>query len=214
MIPKLVIFDCDGVLVDSEPVTDRAMALNLARYGLTLSESEVHKLFVGGTIKGAGEEATRMGANLPENWVDEMYGETFAALRQGVDVLPGVYGLLDKITAQGIKIAIASNGPVAKMEITLPPVDLWDRFAGRIYSGHDHGAKPAPDMILKIMADAGVRPADTVMIDDSMPGCLSAINAGARCLGFVADGDPTRFDNTPIEPVAHMDDIAGLIGLG
>lgn len=214
MIPKLVIFDCDGVLVDSEPATDRAMAANLARYGLNLSEDQVHQLFVGGTIKGAGEEAQRRGANLPENWVDEMYAEMFAVLRQGVDVLPGVIDLLDRIDAQGIKTAVASNGPVAKMEITLPPVHLWDRFRGRIYSGHDHGAKPAPDMILKIMADAGVTADETVMIDDSMAGCMAAVNAGVQALGFVADGDKTRFDGTTIEPVAHMDDIAGLIGLG
>lgn len=213
MTPKLVIFDCDGVLVDSEPATDRAMAANLARYGLTLTQDQVHTLFVGGTIKGAGDEARRRGATLPDNWVDEMYAEMFAALRTGVDLLPGVIGLLDQLETRRIATAIASNGPVAKMEITLPPVGLWDRFEGRIYSGHDHGAKPAPDMIWTIMRDAGVTASETVMIDDSLTGCQSAINAGVRCLGFVGDGDPARFDGTAIEPVAHMDDIAGMLGL-
>lgn len=214
MIPNLVIFDCDGVLVDTEPATDRAMAANLARYGLTLTPQEVHHLFVGGTIVGAGEEARRRGANLPANWVDEMYAEMFAVLREGVDVLPGVFDLLDLLDARGIKTAIASNGPLAKMEITLPPVALWDRFAGRIYSGHDHGPKPRPDMINAIMADIGVTSAQTVMIDDSLNGCMAAVNAGVRCLGFVADGDPTRFDGLAVEPVAKMRDIARMIGLG
>ena len=213
MTPKLVIFDCDGVLVDSEPATDRAVSANLSRYGLDISPAQASALFTGGTIASVGDEARARGATLPANWVDEMYGEMFDVLRQGVDLIDGVVALLDRLTEAGIATAIASNGSVEKMQITLPPVGLWDRFEGRIYSGHDHGPKPAPDMVLRIMADQGVSAQDTVMIDDSVKGCLSGINAGVRCLGFVETRDPAPLLAIGAEPARHMDNIAALIGL-
>lgn len=213
MTPKLFIFDCDGVLVDSEPATDRTMAANLSRYGLDLSPHQVGQLFLGGTIKGAGDVARSMGADLPDTWVDEMYAEMFETLRGGVDVFPGVFDLLDQLEAAGIATAIASNGPMAKMDITLKPVGLWDRFEGRIYSGHDYGPKPKPDMILRIMADAGVSVAEAAMIDDSAAGCLAAQNAGIRCFGYVETGDPARLDGTGAEIVTEMAQVPALIGL-
>lgn len=213
MIPKLVIFDCDGVLVDTETLATTTIAQNLNRHSFAITPDKTHKLFAGGTIASAGAEAARQGANLPKTWVDEMYAEIFAALRQGVDVIDGVKELIDQLERQGIAMAIASNGPIAKMEITLRPSGLWDRFAGRIYSGHDHAPKPAPDMLYKIMADAGVTSADTVMIDDMPTGCRAAQAAGIRCFGYVADGDPGRIAGTGALPVTAMAEISAALGL-
>lgn len=211
--PGLVIFDCDGVLVDTERTTNEVLANSVTRYGLPITPDEAIKLFAGGTIKSAGEEAERRGANLPDDWVEQTYAEIFAALREGVEVIPGVFPLLDLLDARGIAIAVASNGPVAKMEITLRPSGLWDRFDGRIYSGHDHGPKPAPDMILKILSDAGVEAREAVMIDDMASGCLAARAAGVRCLGYVADGDPSRLDGTDAQRIIDLGEVCDLIGL-
>ena len=213
MKTDLVIFDCDGVLVDSEPVTDRVMAANLTRHGWPVSPEEVGALFLGGTIQSAGDEARRRGARLPDDWTDEAYAEIFAALRQGVDVMPGVFELIDRLEAAGIALAVASNGPLAKMEITLTPSGLWQRFAGRIYSGHDHGPKPRPDMIWRILADADVPRAAAVLIDDSAPGCLSARNAGIRCLGYAPHGDGAALRAVGATPIRSLDAVAGLLGL-
>lgn len=207
MIPELVIFDCDGVLVDTEPVTDAILADNLTRHGLPIFADEVHRLFAGGTMAGVGIEARRRGANLPDDWLDQIYAAVFAGLRQGVPVMPGVMDLIDACDQAGVKRAIASNGPMAKMEISLPPSGLWDLFEGRIYSGHDHGPKPRPDMLLKIMADAGVSANKTVMIDDMPAGFRAAHAAGIRCLAYVADGDPTRVDGTGAIPMTSMEQI-------
>lgn len=207
MTPDLVIFDCDGVLVDTEMATCTVIAQNLNRHGFAITPGETHTLFAGGTIASAGAEAVRRGANLPDTWVDQMYTEIFDHLRGGVDVIAGGETLIDLLDENGIKMAIASNGPVAKMEITLRPSGLWDRFAGRIYSGHDHTPKPAPDMLLRIMDDAGVGAAQTVMIDDMHAGCSAAQAAGVRCFGYVADGDPGRIDGTDAMPVTSMDAI-------
>lgn len=213
MTPKLVIFDCDGVLVDTEPMTDQIISGNLARFGLTISPADVHRMFAGGTIAGVGKEATRLGATLSATWETDIYADIFAALRKGVPVIAGVLDLIHALDRKGIKRAIASNGPVAKMEISLAPSGLFDLFAGRIYSGHDHGPKPKPDMLQKIMADHGVTPDETVMIDDMPAGFLAAQAAGVRCFGYVADGDPARIGDTGATPVTHMDQIAQALGV-
>lgn len=213
MTPKLVIFDCDGVLADTEPVSDRVISANLARHGLQIAPDEVHRMFAGGTLKGVGETARQMGAELPPDWVDGMYAEVFDALAAGVPVMPGVADLIARLDAAGIARAIASNGPVRKMEISLSPSGLFTKFAGRIYSGHDHGPKPAPDMLLRIAADLGVAPADAVMIDDMPAGFKAAKAAGMRCFGYVADGDPARIGDTGAIPVTQFSEIADALGL-
>ena len=199
MTVELVIFDCDGVLVDTERSGNDVLAANLTRHGLSISGDQTHTLFAGGTMQSVGEEVLKKGIALPENWLDEVYQEIFAKFREGVEVIPGVFDLLDRLGDR--KIAIASNGPMAKMEVTLKPSGLWDRFAGRIYSGHDHGPKPRPDMIKRIMADAGVPPEHTLMIDDMPTGCRAAQAAGIRCYGFVIEGDPARLDGTDAKVV-------------
>ncbi|MDO6590892.1 hydrolase [Loktanella sp. D2R18] len=214
MTPKLVIFDCDGVLVDTEPMTDQIISANLARFGLTISPNDVHHMFAGGTIEGVGVEATRRGAQLPDTWEADIYVEIFAALRKGVPVIAGVIDLIHALDRAGVKRAIASNGPVPKMEISLAPSGLFDLFAGRIYSGHDHGPKPSPDMLRKIMSDHGVGPGETVMIDDMPAGFLAAKAAGMPCFGYVADGDPARIGDTGATPITHMDQITQALGLG
>jgi HAD superfamily hydrolase (TIGR01509 family) len=213
MTVKLVIFDCDGVLVDTEAVTNEIIAGFLGRYGLTIPENEIITLFSGGTMASVGVEATKRGAVLPEGWLDAIYAEVFDALRQGVTVINGVEDLIERLKAQGVAIAIASNGPMPKMEITLQPSGLWDQFAGHMYSGHQYGPKPKPDMLIQIMEDAGVTAAQTVMIDDMPAGCRAAQAAGVRCFGYVEDGDPDRLDGTGAIKVWSMLEIADLLEL-
>lgn len=210
---KLVIFDCDGVLVDSEPVTDRLISDNLTGCGLAVTPAKVHSLFVGGTMKSVGELATKMGAVLPENWLEDIYETLFVALGNGVPVFDGVFDLLDKIDAKGLHKAIASNGPMQKMATTLTPSGLLQRFDGVTYSGHDYPPKPKPDMLIHAMNVAGVSREETVFIDDSAAGCSAARNAGVRCFGFAPEGDTSRLESVGAEPVRSMAEIAKRIGL-
>ncbi len=213
MKPKLVIFDCDGVLVDSEPVTDRTLSANLTRYGLPIPVEEVHHLFAGGTMKGAGEEARNRGAKLPDTWLEDIYAEVLTALRAGVPVLSGVFDLLDALETNGIATAVASNGPMVKMEVTLMPTNLWGRLEGRIYSGHDYVPKPDPAMLLHACAVAGVDKSEAVMIDDTATGCRSALNAGIKCFGYRPVGDTSDLIDVQAEPVRAMAQIAKALGL-
>ena len=209
----LVIFDCDGVLVDTEPTTDRILAENLGRHGLQIDAAEVHALFAGGTMAGVGAEATRRGAILPDDWEGGIYAEVLTALREGVEVIPGVIDLIDRLEAAGIAIAIASNGPLAKMQVSLAPSGLLDRFAGRIYSGHDHAPKPDPAMLHHAMRVAGTDAAGTIFIDDMPAGWGAAAAADLCCYAYVADGDPARAEGYPVKPITDMSEVARDLGL-
>lgn len=210
---KLVIFDCDGVLLDSEPLTLQVIAQSLTRYGLPMNAQDVERNFIGGAMSDLHSKATAMGATLPDNWINETYQDMFAELRSGVPVIDGILPLLDKLDAAGIATAIVSNGPMEKMAITLPPSGLWDRFKGRIYSAHDHIAKPSPDMLLKACAQAGVSVDQATMIDDSAAGCTSAQAAKIRCFGYDAHGNGAHLAAVGAIPVRHIDQITKALGL-
>ncbi|MGI9424503.1 MAG: HAD family hydrolase, partial [Hyphomicrobiaceae bacterium] len=110
-MPKLVIFDCDGVLVDTEPPTNAVIATNLARYGLELTVTQCVELFMGGTMASVAEKVREMGYPLPRDWTDEIYQELFARLAEGVSVIPGVLDVLDGLDADAVPYCVGSNGP-------------------------------------------------------------------------------------------------------
>lgn len=209
--PDLVIFDCDGVLVDSEPITTRVLRDDLSRHGLDLQESQIEALFVGGTMPGVMRTARDMGAVLPNDWLDLVYRSIFAALEAECLAVPGIVEVLDALDAAGIPYAIGSNGPSAKMDITLRRTNLWERFEGRIYSAHDCiASKPAPDVYLKAAALAGIDPAQCVVVEDSATGARAGQAAGMTVYGF-ARGGPRE----TLAPYcsAMFDEMGALIGL-
>lgn len=217
MTPDLVIFDCDGVLVDTESVTNQILSDNLARYGLTVAPARCHMLFSGGTMKGAMAEAQKMGADLPKAWLDIIYAEMFAALRQGVRVIDGIPELLSRLDAAAVPDCIASNGPPEKMRISLGPSGMWRRFEDRIWSPHVQGpAKPDPALLLMAADHFGVAPARCVMIDDSPAGVIAAQKAGMRAIGFDEAGSTAgagRVDNLGAEVVTEISQLQVLLGL-
>jgi HAD superfamily hydrolase (TIGR01509 family) len=212
--PDLVIFDCDGVLVDSETVSNRVLAKNLTRHGLPMTLERSMELFVGGTMRGVGEQARRMGADLPADWVDEIYAETYEALRAGVDVIAGIPELLDRLDAERIPYAVGSNGSEDKMQITLGQNGLLDRFKGAIFSAHTlKTAKPDPDLYLAAATHFGVDPSRAVVIEDSATGATAAARAGMRCLGYAAHDDGARLAAAGAELFDSMFAVPMLIGL-
>ena len=214
MPPDMVIFDCDGVLVDSEQITDRVMKANFERHGLTIGLDDLSAFFVGGTMQGAMDRAREMGARLPDDWLDEIYPEIFDALRDQVEPIKGAIDVLDALDAAGIPYAIGSNGPHPKMDITLARTGLADRFKGRIVSRTDvaHG-KPAPDVYLKAASDAGIAPERCVVIEDSATGAKAGIAAGMYTIGFHEETPKERLDPICDALFADMAELPALLGL-
>lgn len=201
----LVIFDCDGVIVDSEGLLNEIVAKSLTDHGLPISAEECHKRFVGGTMYILRDRAIEAGAKLPENWVNEIYAEIFESLRQGVDVSKGFIELIDNLEEHGVKIAVASNGPMDKMRASLGPSGLFDRLDGRIFSAHDHNtAKPEPKLLELAAQAAGVAIERAVMVDDSPAGVGAARAAGMRFIGYAEHGNEDKLSEEGADIVYSM----------
>ena len=215
MRPELVIFDCDGVLVDSENVSNAAMVENLARYGLMLTVEQSMQAFIGKPMPEVEVRAREMGADLPADWIDKVYADMFAQLRCGVSVVPGIPELLASLDDAGIPCCVASNGSRDKMQITLGQSALWERFESVMFSAHDMGtAKPDPTMFLTAAARFDVAPDRCVVIEDSATGAEAARRAAMRCIGYAPLGHAGPLRDQGAEIVHDMLQIAALIGLG
>ncbi|MFK7874496.1 MAG: HAD family hydrolase [Paracoccaceae bacterium] len=210
----MVLFDCDGVIVDSEPLTNDVIIQNLAGYGLSLTQDDVANYFIGGTMQGVMDTSRSMGARLPDDWLDEIYGLMLTRLAQDVALIPGVTRVLDALDAAGIPFAIGSNGPHRKMDVTLTKTGIGMRFAGRIYSREDVvNAKPAPDVYLKAAKDAGIAPQNCVVVEDSASGAKAGKAAGMVTFGFAADTDPAKLEPICDHVFKDMRDLPQLLGL-
>ncbi len=214
MTPKMVIFDCDGVLVDSEALVTGVLQKNLARHSLKLSTEELVTKFVGGTMAGVMKTAREMGADLPDDWLDAMYAEMFDVLGETVEAIPYVSEMLDQLDRAGIVYAVGSNGPMRKMEITLNRIGLWDRLKGRVYSSYDCAApKPAPDVYLKAAKLAGINPSDCVVVEDSPTGARAAVAAEMRCFGYSGETDAELLKPYCVTTFVDMRKLPDLLGL-
>ncbi len=209
---EMVIFDCDGVIVDSELLLNEVLRDDLAAHGLDLSVEEVMDRFVGGTMEGVAQKAKDAGATLGPDWVEEFYPKAYARLATSVEVIPGIVEVLDALDAAGVPYAVGSNGRVRKMEITLGRTGLLDRFPdGWLLSGQDCDApKRAPDVYLKAMGLVGAEPSRCAVIEDSATGARAGQASGARVFGF--HRDTAREKLAPVSDVL-FDDMADLIGL-
>ncbi len=211
---RAVLFDCDGVLVDSEGLSVALFRTDMAQRGLVLSEAEASEIFIGGTMEHTARQAAMRGASLPDDWVDQFYTLMFAALAEEVEAIAGVEALLQTLADAGLACAVGSNGPYAKMEITLKRTGLWDRFDPHIYSARALGRpKPAPDIYLHAARQIGVAPAACVVIEDSPSGARAAQAAGMRCIGYATAGQDAVLAPHCDIVIGDMKEVAALLGL-
>jgi HAD superfamily hydrolase (TIGR01509 family) len=208
--PLLVIFDCDGVLVDSERIAVRVDAIVLADLGWPLSEAEIIERFVGRSEEHIDREIeAHLGHSLPKNWEDayqSLYTEAFETELKAVD---GVVDALDQITTA---TCVASSGSHDKIRRSLRLTNLYERFEGRIFSASDvANGKPAPDLFLHAAAHLGVQPARCAGVEDSRYGVEAARAAGMAVFGYVGGVTPANWLEGPGTIVFH--DMRALPGL-
>lgn len=215
--PEAVLFDCDGVITDTEGPTFDLLIEDLASHGFPLTHYELETQYIGGTIELVGERVRANGGQLPATWVADFYAKMYAMLRQGVPLIPGITEVFDALDQAGLPYGVGSNGSLEKMQITLGARGLLPRFR-TVMSGQAMGKpKPAPDLYLAVAAACGAKPQDCVVIEDSAAGAQAAINAGIPVLGYAPQGPeaPTaqglRALNVPL--FASMADLPQLLGL-
>lgn len=210
---RLVIFDCDGVLIDSEPVVNRVVAEELTRLGWSMTPEESCRRFLGLDLDAMVPlVATALGRPVPAGWKLAVQEQVVAALWAEAPLVPGAREALAAVTALGLPWRVASNSSHEEMQAKFGRNGLSDMVAGRLHSFTDvaHG-KPAPDLFLAAAAAQQVRAAECLVVEDSVPGVTGALAAGMDCLGFARRGNEAVLTAAGAIPFRTLSDLPGLL---
>ncbi len=183
----LVIFDCDGVLVDSEPLANASFSRALKAQGLDWTVEETMRRLMGRSLKSCFEIVeAELGRKLPDDFLEKMQAVTYQSFRDApLQPVPGVREAVLALQADGLATCVASSGSPEKMRFTLGLTGLWDLFEGRIFSASQvPRGKPFPDLFLHAAIAMDVQPFDCVVVEDSVPGVQAARLAGMRALAY------------------------------
>lgn len=207
---RAVIFDCDGVLVDTEGTSAEVLARLLSDAGLPTTPADCMRDYRGRSMASVLALASqRRGGPLPGDLPDRYYAEIEGVFARELAPVPGVVDALDRIA---LPSCVASSGPHRKMAVTLRRTGLWERFDGRIFSATEVASgKPAPDLFLHAARAMGFAPASTAVVEDSVPGVAAARAAGMRALGFARQTDAGELAAAGGEPFVDMRELPGLL---
>lgn len=203
---EAVLFDCDGVLVDSEPITNGVLREVLNESGWAITRAECEALFLGHAVRDhrARIEA-ETGRPLTEEWIQAFYARRNTRLRAELQPIEGVHEAVARLHARvGGRIACASGADRPKVVMQLEQVGLATYFGDAIFSGHDlPRSKPHPDVYLAAAAHLGVDPRRCLVIEDTAPGARAGLAAGATVWGFCTQGHGRAFEGLPVARVFH-----------
>ncbi|MFI0351959.1 HAD family hydrolase [Actinomadura sp. 9N407] len=210
MKPQLIIFDNDGVLVDSEPIAHRVLSGYLTELGYPFTLKESYRYFLGNAARTVHTVvADRFAGTLPPDFTDRLHERVFAAFRQGLDAIPGASLVLSVLRQRGIPYCLASSSDHAWIDLTLERTGLRPHLPpGAIFSAQDVGGigKPAPDLFLHAANTIGTAPRDCLVVEDSPNGVEAARAAGMPVLAYTALTPATRLTGAT-SSITHLTDI-------
>lgn len=214
----LTIFDCDGVLVDSEPAANRVMVDMLAEIGFTIGLADCMARFVGKSMKTVQAEVmAEAGAIFPPGWPEAIRARTIETFqRERIEAIPGIHDVVSAHRAAGRPYCVASSGRIQKMQASLGSSGLLPMFDDVLFSATmvEH-SKPAPDLFLHAAEAMGHPAAACVVVEDSLPGVQAAVAAGMRVCAYTAApyGDAAVYRALGAEVFDDMADLPGLLGM-
>ena len=194
---EAILFDCDGVLVDSEPITNGVLRDMLEEAGWALTPEECMRIFIGKMVRS---EAARIehhtGRPLTDEWMTAFYARRNAALEERLTAIEHIHPTIERVHAHhGGRIACASGADRYKVEMQLAKVGLAPFFAGRVFSGHEMPrTKPAPDVYLAAAAALQADPVRCAVVEDTVTGITAGVAAGATVFAYAPldDGEALR----------------------
>jgi len=203
---ELVIFDCDGVLVDSEPLANEVLAVHATNFGWKMDGQMSQSLFKGMTMQQIHQLfEKRIGHVLEDDWIEQYYLDTFSVFETRLKPIKRVHQLIQRVKESGRRICVASQGPMRKMRLTLGVTGLWDYFDGNIFSAHDVARpKPFPDLFLHAANVMDTVPAKCCVIEDSETGLQAAHAAKMNVIYFTSEPETSRGHVTTI---THMNEV-------
>jgi HAD superfamily hydrolase (TIGR01509 family) len=191
-----VIFDCDGVLVDSEPIVHRVLNRVLNELGIDITLEESTKWFLGRAVRDElGNIEARLGKPLPRNFLSEWFVRRDAALIEELEAVPHIRQAVEAIKARGMPVCVASGADRVKVKLQLKHTDLIGLFTDddareHIFSATEvEHSKPAPDVYLLAARTMGVDPARCAVVEDSPTGATAGVAAGMTVFGYTARTD-------------------------
>ena len=210
---RLVIFDCDGVLVDSEGPSSRLVAAEVTALGWPITEHDSRSLFIGRRLADIPAIIEpRLGHPVPAGWTRQLRDRLIALLADEVEVMPGAHAVLAATAALGLPYRIASNSSHEEMAVKFARTKLAPLVTGRTHSARDVAAgKPAPDVFLAAAASAGVPPAACLVVEDSVPGAMAARAAGMACIGLAPGGDDPALRAAGAVLIRSLDELPAIL---
>lgn len=193
----LIIFDCDGVLVDSEIIANRVLAAHLSRFGYPVTAAESRAQFLGRTIPGVIKMVQDAGVELPEDFEATLRARDVEAFKNDLKPVPGIAETL--IHLEDIEKCVASSGSPDKIRSNLQTTGLIQHFDGRMFSAVDvDKPKPAPDLFFLAAARMNVAPSACVVIEDTALGIKAAKRAGMRAIAYIGASHRSPADAGPL----------------
>jgi beta-phosphoglucomutase-like phosphatase (HAD superfamily) len=215
--PRLVIFDCDGVLVDSEEISSAVLAQTLTRCGLPTTLDDARRDYEGLLLRDIDMRArAKLGGPLPEDWIERFQAERSEVFRRELEPVAGAGEAVERIVAAGVPVCVASQGMLEKTRLSLALTGL-DRFFSDdvLFSAWlvERG-KPFPDLFLHAAEAMGVQAGDCTVVEDSVSGVTAAVAAGMRVIGYSATGNGRAgaLRDAGAEVVGSMGDVPVLLG--
>jgi HAD superfamily hydrolase (TIGR01509 family) len=186
-----VLFDCDGVLVDSEPIANRVLTHSLNRLGLALTQAETEHHFVGlPLLQSMARIEALLGRSLPADWYPQYQAERDKALTAELQPVAGIVALLQHLQDKRIPMAVASGAEREKLDLNLRLTGLGSYFGPNTFSGSDvERSKPAPDVYLLAARKLGIEPRRCAVIEDTATGTRAGVAAGMTVFGYGARND-------------------------
>jgi HAD superfamily hydrolase (TIGR01509 family) len=210
---QLIIFDCDGVLVDSEPISNRIMAEVLSANGLPTTLAMCYEHFMGRTMSDCVSIlASRFGHTVTADFVDTVRARTLAALREEIEPVAGIAAALARIP---VPMCVASSGQLVKMRTTLGQTGLLHHFEDRLFSaaGMTRG-KPHPDIFLHAAESMGAQPATCAVVEDSLAGVRAGVAAGMTVFAYAGLTDAEKLSAAGGRIFTDMHDLPALLERG
>jgi HAD superfamily hydrolase (TIGR01509 family) len=214
--PQLVIFDCDGVLVDSEPTSNGVLAQMLSEQGLPTTLEQARGEYQGLLLSEVLERAEfRLGRSLPEGWLGAYEREREAAFRRELKAVPGAAAAVEAVRAAGVGVCVASQGKLSKTRLSLELTGMRALFADDwLFSAESvPRGKPHPDLFLHAASSMQADSEGCVVVEDTPLGVVAGVAAGMRVLGYAADSDERALRDAGAEVVGSLEQVVEAIGL-
>ncbi|WP_369407946.1 HAD family hydrolase [Roseomonas rosulenta] len=212
--PRAVLFDCDGVLADTEMMVNTLVAEQLTALGWPMTAAQSRETFLGLALPDMVPRIEARVGPLPADWVEELSTLIAHEMTRRTPPMPGAAEAVRAVAAAGLPVAVASNSGRVELMAKMRSLGLARVFAERVFSFEDvDRPKPWPDIYLAAAAACGAAPQDCVVIEDSVPGVRAGRAAGCRVLGFAHETPAGVLAAHGAEPFAEMIALPALLGL-